>query len=174
MKRKISSVLGFLTILSALTFGLAAPANASNNWYDYGQTTITAYLQNESRTITFAKVVTEVALFSPSGSTLFTAMTATRANCSIRNMNTSYITGVMVSECAIGIDGNLINNNTIDATDNNGCCANSNSYIRQIKYNSDGYYLRARGTYCWRYAATAILQCQNYLSNPSEPVWLLN
>lgn len=164
-----------LTVLAGLVFALAFPsvANASTGWIEDGSTVVTNILVDGNGT-QYAKIVTRVELFIPTNSTLLTDVTATRAACSIRNLNYGVITGVLVDECAIGINGSTINDNTGDATDGGGCCANSYSFIRNIYYYSGGHYLRARGTYKWRYKSSGVLDGRNFLSDPTDTVWLLN
>lgn len=177
----MNKILATLGTAFVLVLGSSIPANAgldtpdvatSAQWFDIQLTEDTVLVSNG--VTNYAKVVTAVQAFTSDGSFLAQSVTALRVRCSVRNLNGSIISGVKVSECALGYTGGAtITNNTTDALDGGTCCANSYAPFRYAHYDVDGQSFRGRGTYCWRFVSNGQLVCSNFLSGGTNYSFLL-
>lgn len=170
----MKKILSVLTLCFLGILGHSTPANAAApQWFDIQPTISTAYVSNGVNN--YAKVVTAVQAITSDGSFLAQNVTALRVRCSIRNLDGSYISGVKISECAMGYTngGPAIVNNTTDALDGGTCCANSFSPFRYAHYDSEGQSFRGRSTACWRYVSNGQLACVNFISGGTNYEFLL-
>jgi hypothetical protein len=120
-----------------------------------------------------AKEVDRVQYHFPTcGDTNLYHVDAVRAACSIRAL--SQVSGVKVTDCALGLDGGATLTHNGPFLDGGTCCANGASPFRYAYYdpNTDNKGFRARCTCAFRSSTTGILYTYNQLTSSTSHNWI--
>lgn len=152
-----------------------AAAGCSGGWTDSTVAVKTTIYRNTQGN-DLMKEVDRVQYFYPNGcgDTNLYNVTAVRAACSVRNLNSNLVTGVKVTECALGRDGGAALTVGGPFLDGGTCCANGFSPFRYAHYDpdNDNIGFRARCTCAFRSRGTGILYTYNSLTASTSHNWI--
>ena len=152
-------------------------SSCSFGWTDSSQA-VTTFIYRDTFGRDLARVVNRVQWHFPvCGDTNLLHVDAARAACSIRNLNSTLISGVKVTQCAFGMGNRPGPALTVSGTalDGGTCCANAVTPFRYAHYDSDtdNISFRARCTCAFRGRASGNLYTYNSLASASGPNWVL-